>query len=81
MLAGLYHTEPNPQIVHVCWWGFLLQFFELWGNACVEVNDVVSGCCFPVWSTDNELQVIGYESQKMNSDYLCGTVPCMPLLP
>lgn len=39
------------------------------------------GVAFTTRSTDNELWVIGYESQKMNSDYLCGIVPCMPLLP
>lgn len=43
-----------------------------------EANDVVSRCCFTTQSTDNELRVIAYESQKMNSDYLCGIVPCMP---
>lgn len=63
------------------WWAFCFSFPNYGVVRVQEANDVVSRCCFTVRSTDNELRVIGYESQKMNSDYLCGIVPCMALLP
>lgn len=41
---------------------------------------MVSRCSPTTQSTDNELRVIGYESPKMNSDYLRGAIPLAPFL-